>query len=152
MSPAVRSPLPGEAAALDSVDDPVFAGGVVGPGLALRPPTGRRLDVLAPVTGTIVKTTPHAFVVRADDGAAVLVHLGIDTVALRGQGFEAVARQGERVDAGQVVCRWDPSGALGSGLDVVSPVVVLEPVGAAIEPAIPVPSAVGAGDALFTII
>ena len=73
MSPAVRSPLPGEAAPLDSVDDPVFAGGVVGPGLALRPPTGGRLDVLAPVTGTIVKTTPHAFVVRADDGAAVLL-------------------------------------------------------------------------------
>ena len=71
MSAAVRSPLPGEAAPLDSVDDPVFAGGVVGPGLALRPPTGGRLDVLAPVTGTIVKTTPHAFVVRADEGSGL---------------------------------------------------------------------------------
>lgn len=152
MSAAVRSPLPGEAAPLDSVGDPVFAGGVVGPGLALRPPTAGLLEVLAPVTGTIVKTTPHAFVVRADNGAAVLVHLGIDTVALRGQGFEAVAGQGERVDAGQVVCRWNPSGALDSGLDVVSPVVVLEPIGAAIEPALPVPSAIGAGDLLFTII
>jgi len=120
---SVLSPLPGRVMPMEEVPDPVFAGAIVGPGIAVDPPR-EPVDVVSPVDGRIVKLHPHAFVVQHDDGRAVLVHLGIDTVELGGTGFTLHATEGAVVTAGQVVVSWDPS-ALG-GRSPVCPVVGLE--------------------------
>ncbi len=86
MTLRVHSPIPGRVLPLSEVTAPVFAHGMVGPGVALAPdPTVGA--ALSPVTGTVVMLHLHAVIVTTPDGAAVLVHLGIDTVTLRGQGF-----------------------------------------------------------------
>jgi PTS system N-acetylglucosamine-specific IIA component len=78
----VLAPVAGTVVATADIDDPVFSAGLVGPGTAVEPDDGG--EVVAPITGRIVKMHPHAFVVQHDDGHAVLVHLGIDTVQLGG--------------------------------------------------------------------
>ena len=78
-----------------------------------RSPPARRS--ISPIGGTIVKLHPHAFVVQHDDGRAVLVHLGIDTVELGGAGFTLHAAEGAVVTAGQVVVSWDPSAVAAGG-------------------------------------
>ncbi|MBB2909741.1 PTS system N-acetylglucosamine-specific IIA component [Streptosporangium becharense] len=126
----VLAPVAGAAVGLESVPDPVFAEGLVGPGMAIEPDRapGR---ALSPITGTIVKLHPHAFVVVDDDGRGVLVHLGIDTVQLRGEGFELLAAEGDRVSAGQPVVAWDPALVEAGGRSPVCPVVALDaPAGA----------------------
>lgn len=120
----VLSPVSGQVLGLSEVDDPVFSAELVGPGLALDPPRAAGSEVISPIAGTIVKLHPHAFVVQHDDGRAVLVHLGIDTVELGGAGFTLHVGEGAVVTAGQVVVSWDPS--LLGGRSPVCPVVGLE--------------------------
>jgi len=121
----VGAPLPGRAVPLASVPDPVFAGAMVGPGLAVEPDDDARV-VVSPVDGVLFKVKPHAFVVTADGGRAVLVHLGIDTVKLAGDGFEILAAEGSAVRAGEQVIRWDPGAVRGAGLSACCPVIALE--------------------------
>ncbi|QHC58173.1 PTS glucose transporter subunit IIA [Rathayibacter sp. VKM Ac-2760] len=121
----VLSPLTGAAVPLASVPDPLFAAGAMGPGIAIAPPE-RPLEVVAPIDGTLAQVFPHAFVVAADDGLAVLVHLGIDTVGLGGAGFIALAAKGDRVEAGASIVTYDVPAILAAGLSAVVPVVVLE--------------------------
>jgi phosphotransferase system IIA component len=78
------------------------------------------------VAGTIVKLLPHAFVVVDGSGRGVLTHVGIDTVKLKGEGFELLAAKGDTVDAGTPVMRVDPAAAVAAGYSMVSPVVVLD--------------------------
>jgi PTS system N-acetylglucosamine-specific IIA component len=102
---SVGSPVAGRVVALTDVPDPVFAEAMVGPGLAVVP-SG---DIaVAPVAGTIATLHPHAFVVATDSGRAVLVHLGIDTVQLKGSGFTLHVAKGDVVTAGQPIIGWDP--------------------------------------------
>ena len=82
---AILSPCSGRVIALDEVPDPVFAGRIVGPGVAIDPDRSAA-TVVAPISGRLVKLHPHAFVIAGAD-VAVLVHLGIDTVQLGGAGF-----------------------------------------------------------------
>ncbi|MFE5210825.1 PTS glucose transporter subunit IIA [Streptomyces sp. NPDC056600] len=121
----VTSPLAGRVVALESVSDPVFAEAMVGPGLAVMPAAGTTIAV-APLDGTLLSLHPHAFVVVADDGRAVLVHLGVDTVQLNGEGFEPLLRKGDTVRRGDGVVRWDPGAVEASGRPTVCPVVALE--------------------------
>ncbi|MDH2427869.1 PTS glucose transporter subunit IIA [Sphaerisporangium sp. TRM90804] len=121
----VLAPVAGSVVGLAAVPDPVFAGGLVGPGTAIDPARGPA-DALAPVDGTILKIHPHAYVVVGDDGRGVLVHLGVDTVRLRGEGFTVLAREGERVRAGQPVVAWHPAGVEARGLSPVCAVVALD--------------------------
>ncbi|MDD7963063.1 beta-glucoside-specific PTS transporter subunit IIABC [Microbacterium thalli] len=102
----VVSPAAGEIVPLSTVPDRVFADGVMGQGVAVRPTAS---DIVAPVSGTVVALFPthHAFGVRTDAGVEVLVHVGIDTVALEGRGFTAHIAQGDRVVAGQHVLTVD---------------------------------------------
>jgi len=88
--------MPGVVHLLSDVPDPVFAQGVVGPGLALEPIGAGGQDVVAPIPGRIAKLHPHAFVIASDD-VTVLVHLGIDTVQLNGAGFVTHAAEGDEV-------------------------------------------------------
>ncbi|GGF38773.1 PTS glucose transporter subunit IIA [Marmoricola endophyticus] len=125
MSLAVLAPCPGSVLPMDEVPDPVFAGGMVGPGVAIDPTPGET-TVVSPIAGRVVKVHPHAFVVLGEGGIGVLVHLGIDTVKLDGKGFEVLATEKSTVEAGDPMVRWDPSAVTADGLSPVIPVVVME--------------------------
>ena len=111
----VLAPLAGRSMPLAEVPDPVFAAQMVGSGAAVEPPAGESFDVVSPVAGTIVKLLPHAFVVVDGSGRGVLTHVGIDTVKLKGEGFELLAAKGDTVDAGAPVMRVGPAPAVGVG-------------------------------------
>lgn len=125
----VLAPVAGRVIPLDEVPDPVFAAAMVGPGLAIAPQLGAAalVEAVAPVRGVIAAIYPHAFVV-AGFGAGergVLVHLGIDTVQLKGAGFELLAAQGDEVTAGQPIVRWSPDDVITRGMSAVVPVIAL---------------------------
>jgi len=121
----VGSPVAGRAVALSAVPDPVFSQAMVGPGVAVEPARGVA-DVVSPLDGTIVTLHPHAFVVASADGAAVLVHLGIDTVKRKGEGFELHVVKGEEVRAGQRIVTWDPAEVEAAGYAPICPVIALD--------------------------
>ncbi|GAB2462703.1 PTS sugar transporter subunit IIA [Xylanimonas ulmi] len=147
----VCAPVAGTVVAVTDVPDPVFSAGLVGPGTAIAPDPSRGADVVSPIDGRVVKLRPHAFVVAADDGRSVLVHLGIDTVELRGAGFVAHAAEGDRVVAGQPVTSWDPTAVRDGGRSPLVPVVALDADPASLT-GLPGPgSAVTTSDVLFTI-
>ena len=125
MALAVGAPVAGRLVGLRGVPDPVFAEAMVGPGTAIDPDRGRG-EAVAPIAGELVKLHPHAFVVVGEDGRGVLVHLGIDTVRLQGEGFELLAEEGTRVGAGQPLIRWDPAAVAASGRSAICPVVALD--------------------------
>ncbi|ANN16771.1 PTS glucose transporter subunit IIA [Amycolatopsis orientalis] len=125
MSLEILSPVAGKTTAMTEVPDPVFADAMVGPGLAVLPSGGRQ-DAVAPVDGTIVTLHPHAFVVATEDGRGVLVHLGIDTVKQKGEGFTLHVVKGESVRAGQPVVGWDPDAVKAAGYSPIVPVVALD--------------------------
>ncbi|KZB80676.1 PTS sugar transporter subunit IIA [Amycolatopsis regifaucium] len=125
MSLEILSPVGGKTTAMTDVPDPVFAQAMVGPGLAVMPAGGRQ-DAVAPVDGTIVTLHPHAFVVATEDGRGVLVHLGIDTVKQKGEGFTLHVVKGEAVRAGQPVVGWDPEAVAAAGYSPIVPVVALD--------------------------
>jgi glucose-specific phosphotransferase system IIA component len=126
---AVASPVARRVVALAEVPDAVFAGQLVGAGVAVEPsapPAGDRVAVVSPIAGEIVKLHPHAFVVVGASGTGVLVHVGIDTVKLGGAGFELVVDEGATVVAGDLVVRFDPAVVADAGYSAVVPVVVLD--------------------------
>ncbi|MET7717931.1 glucose PTS transporter subunit IIA [Streptomyces sp. NPDC005407] len=129
MTLTVYSPLGGEITPLHRVPDEVFASELVGSGLAVDPvdpvDPGGPCVAQAPIRGKIVKLHPHAFVVQAGDGTAVLVHLGIDTVRLAGEGFHAHVCEGDSVEVGQQVITLHPDAVRERGLSAMCPVVVL---------------------------
>ena len=147
---SVLAPCPGRVLAMSDVPDPVFAEEMVGPGVAIEPDPGRT-TVVSPIAGKVLKVLPHAFVVLGD-GVGVLVHLGINTVRLEGEGFEVLAEQGSEVAAGDPMITWDPStlpaSAGGQDVSPVVPIVLMDaPKGSVTSDAIGGP--VAAGDLLF---
>ncbi len=122
----VLAPVTGTVVDVADVDDPVFSAGLVGPGLAVEPDGVRGTEAVSPIPGKVVKLHPHAFVVQADDGRAVLVHLGIDTVKLGGEGFTTHVSEGDVVEHGTVLVSWDPAAVRDGGRSAVCPVVALE--------------------------
>jgi sugar PTS system EIIA component len=145
----VAAPVGGRALPLLDVPDPVFAGALVGPGAAIDPARGGRLIAVSPVAGKIVKLHPHAFVVQTPDGAGVLVHLGIDTVRLAGEGFELLVSEGTEIAAGAGVVAWDPSEVEARGHGAVCPVVALDAAPSALSD-VRESGDVAPGDPLFT--
>ncbi|MGI5501077.1 PTS sugar transporter subunit IIA [Lentzea sp. JNUCC 0626] len=125
MSVRVGSPVAGRVVALSEVPDQVFAEAMVGPGVAVEP-VRAKADVVSPLDGTVVTLHPHAFVVAGADGAAVLVHLGIDTVKRKGEGFEVHVVKGEQVQAGQKIVTWDPAEVEAAGYAPICPVIALD--------------------------
>lgn len=121
----VHAPVPGRVVLMGDVPDPVFAASLVGPGVALDPSRSRHRAV-APIGGRLVKLHPHAFVVVTKDGRGVLVHLGIDTVQLKGEGFTLLAAEGDEVESGASVVEWDPAAVEVGGRSPVCPVVALD--------------------------
>ena len=120
----VMSPLAGTAVDIAQVPDPVFAGGVMGPGVAIEP-TGD--TVYAPGAGTVVAAQPtgHAFGLQLDNGAEILIHVGIDTVNLKGEGFDVKVANGDRVEVGTPLVVFDRAVIEKAGYPLITPVIVL---------------------------
>ena len=148
MSLLVASPVAGTVVELAEVPDPVFAQAMVGPGLAVPPVDDGPVDAVSPVEGTVASLHPHAFVVATDAGPAVLVHLGIDTVKLKGEGFTLHVAKGDRVRAGQPVVRWHPGEVRAAGYATICPVIALDAAAEALTVRHPA-GAVDTGDSLF---
>lgn len=121
----VLAPVEGRALTLAEVPDPVFSQGMVGHGAAIDPPR-RVVDAVAPVSGTILKLLPHAYVIMTAENVGVLVHLGLDTVQLGGAGFTAHVAQGDSVTAGDRVITYDVPAIVAAGYSPVVPVVVMD--------------------------
>jgi PTS system glucose-specific IIA component len=121
----ILSPVAGRVVPITEVPDPVFAQAMVGPGIAVQP-AGGRSDAVAPIDGTVATLHPHAYVVATEDGKAVLVHLGIDTVKEKGEGFTLHVVKGEQVRAGQPIVSWDPEAVTAAGYSAIVPVVALD--------------------------
>lgn len=120
----ILAPVDGRLVPLREVPDEVFAEGMAGEGAAILPSEGG--DVLAPVSGELVKLFEggHAFGILTDGGMEIIVHLGLDTIELHGKGFEKLAVEGDRVEAGQPVVRLDLGLVHSTGYNTVTPVVV----------------------------
>ncbi|WNK57166.1 N-acetylglucosamine-specific PTS transporter subunit IIBC [Pantoea agglomerans] len=117
------APVSGEVVALDDVPDEAFASKAVGDGLAIKPSDKW---VVAPIAGTLVKifNTNHAFCLETDNGVEIVVHMGLDTVALEGKGFTRLVEEGASVVAGQRVLEMDLEFLNANARSMVSPVVV----------------------------
>lgn len=150
MTFTIYAPLSGTVEALSAVPDPVFSQEIIGPGFAIVPEgegAGATIDVAdvgantgdagasadslsianAPISGTVHSLHPHAFAIKYRSGTGILVHLGIDTVNLKGEGFTVHASQGDAVKAGSPLITWDRSIARHAGLAVIVPVIALRP-------------------------
>ena len=121
----VLAPCPGRLVPLAEVPDPVFAAEMLGPGVGIDPEPGD-VTVVSPIAGTAVKVHPHAFVVLGADGVGVLVHLGINTVRLEGNGFEVLAEEGSAVVEGAPMVRWNPSTISGPDISTMVLVVAMD--------------------------
>ncbi|MGU3413458.1 N-acetylglucosamine-specific PTS transporter subunit IIBC [Enterobacteriaceae bacterium C34A] len=119
---ALVSPVTGDVVALEQVPDEAFASKAVGDGVAVKP---TEKTVVSPAAGTIVKifNTNHAFCLETEKGAEIVVHMGIDTVALNGQGFTRLVEEGAEVVAGQPVLEMDLDFLNANARSMISPVV-----------------------------
>jgi sugar PTS system EIIA component len=123
----VLAPVSGKAVPLSEVPDEVFAEGMAGEGGAIVPASSG--EAVAPVSGTLVKLFEggHAFGIATDGGVELIVHVGLDTIEMRGGGFEKLAAEGDPVEAGQPIVRFDLEAIREAGYDPVTPVVVTNP-------------------------
>ena len=119
----LHSPIVGEVVALSEVNDPVFSSGVMGQGIAVKPSKG---VVYAPADAEIAIAFPtgHAYGLKTDNGAEILIHVGIDTVSWNGKGFEAKVSQGDRVKAGDIIGTFDSEVIAANGLDDTTMVII----------------------------
>ena len=116
------SPITGDVVALEQVPDEAFASKAVGDGIAVKPTSN---VVVAPAAGTVVKifNTNHAFCLETNNGAEIVVHMGIDTVALEGKGFKRLVEEGTDVKAGEPILEMDLDFLNANARSMISPVV-----------------------------
>ena len=112
----IASPVSGTVVPLTEVPDPTFAQGILGPGAAVQPSEGR---IVAPANGTVSMTT--------SEGAELLIHVGIDTVSLKGQHYTAKCKSGDTVRKGDTLIEFDIDAIREAGYEVVTPVIVCNP-------------------------
>ena len=119
----IAAPVSGKAESLKDVNDPVFSSGAMGKGAAIKP-SGNQ--VVAPFDGEVQIAFPtgHAYGLKSDKGAEVLIHIGIDTVSLDGKGFDAKVQANQRVKKGDVLATFDSSVITEAGLDDTTMVIV----------------------------
>ncbi|MCZ8519263.1 MULTISPECIES: PTS sugar transporter subunit IIA [Paenibacillus] len=119
----IASPLSGSAVALSQVPDAAFAEGHMGGGLAIEPSEGK---LVAPFDGTVAHLikTRHALILEHATGVQVLMHIGINTVALKGEGFNALIASGDTVKAGQTLIEFDMEAIRAAGYPLITPVVM----------------------------
>ncbi|SIT87919.1 PTS sugar transporter subunit IIA [Edaphobacillus lindanitolerans] len=119
----VVAPVTGEVVLLEDVPDPVFSQKMMGDGVAVMPSGGA---VVSPVDGTVemVADTGHAVGVKSGDGTEFLIHIGLETVSLKGQGFSVKVSQGDKVSAGQPLIEADWAYLKEHAASIVTPIVV----------------------------
>lgn len=117
------TPVSGRIIPLEEVPDPVFSQKMMGDGLAVVP-TAR--DIVSPVKGTVilVAATKHAVGLRADDGTEILIHVGLETVALEGKGFNVAVKDGDKVSAGQRLMEIDWEYISTNAKSTITPIVI----------------------------
>ncbi len=119
----IGAPLAGQAVELKEVSDPTFGGEMMGKGIAIRP-TGNQ--VVAPCDATVdtMFETGHAVSLVADNGAELLIHVGLETVTLKGRHFTVHCKNGDKVKKGQLLMEFDREALVAAGFDVITPVVI----------------------------
>lgn len=119
----IVSPIKGDVLPLSEVKDEVFSAGLLGKGVAIEPKEGK---VVSPVDGTLTTLFPthHALGITSDNGAEILIHVGMDTVQLEGKCFTPKAKQGDKIKAGQVLLEFDIDGIKEAGYPVTTPVII----------------------------
>ncbi|MCV0023729.1 beta-glucoside-specific PTS transporter subunit IIABC [Bacillus sp. XT-2] len=119
----IHSPIKGEVKALSEVNDGVFSAGIMGKGFAIEPEEG---EVVSPVNGSVttVFKTKHAIGITSDQGAEILIHIGLDTVKLEGQWFTSHVKEGDKVAPGDPLVSFDLEQIKAAGYDVITPVIV----------------------------
>lgn len=119
----ILSPVSGKAVPMSEVNDPTFSQEILGKGVAVIPSEGR---VVAPASGEVLVMfeTKHAVSIRTEEGAELIIHIGLDTVNLRGEHFTAHVAQGDHVKAGDLLVEFDIEAIKGAGYDVITPIVV----------------------------
>ena len=117
------SPIVGTLVPLNSINDPVFASGAMGRGIAVKNPKGK---IFSPFDGelTVFFPTGHALGLKSDDGIELLIHVGMDTVKMNGRGFTPKAEAGDRVTRGQLLLEFSPDTILKAGYETTTPIVV----------------------------
>ncbi|SCP97277.1 PTS sugar transporter subunit IIA [Anaerobium acetethylicum] len=119
----IQSPIEGKAVPISTVSDPTFGEEILGKGIAIQPAKGR---VVSPVDGTVALMfdTKHAVSIVSDDGAEILIHIGLDTVKLKGKHFTAHAKADDKVKAGDLLLEFDIDKIAAEGYDVIAPVII----------------------------
>ncbi len=119
----ILAPVEGKAVSLKEVNDPTFSQEILGKGVAVIPSKGR---VVAPADGvvSVFFETKHAVSITADNGAEIIVHVGLDTVNLKGEHYTAYKKQGDKVKAGELLLEFDMEAIKAAGYDVITPVII----------------------------
>ena len=119
----IQSPIQGEACEITQVNDATFRDKLLGEGVAIQPSTGR---VVAPVNGTIaiLFETKHACTIVSDQGTEILIHIGLDTVNLKGKYYKAYVKDGDKVKVGDLILEFDMDKIKEAGYDLITPVVI----------------------------
>lgn len=117
------APIEGEVVSVTDVSDPTFGEEILGKGVAIKPTDGK---VYAPVEGTVTMMfdTKHAFSMVSTEGAEILVHIGLDTVTLKGKHFTAHVGNDAKVKKGDLLLEFDVEAIKAEGFDVISPIVI----------------------------
>jgi len=121
----IKSPVDGQVVALESVKDEVFSQKLVGDGVAVIPVSN---IFTAPIDGIVTKIflTNHAYSIKSPKDLEVMVHIGLETVALEGKGFERIANEGDEVKAGDPIIRVDLAYIRDHAKDIITPIIILE--------------------------
>jgi len=118
----IFSPLGGEVVDIENVPDEVFSKKLVGDGVAIIPSSS---VAVSPIKGVISRIFPtkHAFSIKGDR-VEVMVHIGLDTVSLQGEGFEALAKEGDKVEIGTPIIKVDKEYLISQGKEIITPIIV----------------------------
>lgn len=119
----ILAPVSGRVVPMSEVNDPTFSQEILGKGVAIIPSEGR---VVAPADGevAVLFETKHAVSIRTEGGAELIVHIGLDTVNLKGKHFTARVAQGDRVKAGDMLVEFDMEAIKEAGYDVITPIII----------------------------
>ena len=120
---SLSAPVSGKLVKLEDVPDPVFSGGMMGYGVAIEP---SHSTINSPVEGkvTMIAPTKHAIGIDTLDGAEILIHIGLETVELKGEGFEVQVSEGDSIKIGTPLVKFDKEAIVEKGYNTITPVIV----------------------------
>ena len=117
------APVAGEAVPLNQVSDPTFGEEILGKGVAIKP-TGNQIVSPCDATVDLMFETGHSVSLKGDNGAEILIHVGLETVSLGGKHFKTIAKTGDHVTKGQLLIEFDREAIAAEGLDTITPMVI----------------------------